>query len=190
MQPDELSARRLTQRKHTIPGTQRRAGLAFASGITGHTILLPHSGKICEKSISPAISQRQLLGPIVPVFSVSFLCNEFQIENHLAKTDVTLVRENQSCERSPAPLPAIRRNLKRTSCVTITRSNAVASESSSSSGSLFVLSSVAARMSALPLAWRENRRSHGRCQPGAQVQWTWFIPTQNFDSIRGYARIG
>lgn len=49
MQTDELSARRLTQGKRTIPGTLRRADLAFANVVTGHTILLPHAGKNCGK---------------------------------------------------------------------------------------------------------------------------------------------
>jgi hypothetical protein len=49
MQAHELSARRLAQRKHTIPGALRRADRAFTPVIAGHIILLPHAGKICEE---------------------------------------------------------------------------------------------------------------------------------------------
>jgi hypothetical protein len=49
MEADELSARRLAQGKRTIPGALWHAKLAFASAITGHTILLPQAGKLCEE---------------------------------------------------------------------------------------------------------------------------------------------
>jgi hypothetical protein len=49
MQADELSARRLAQGKDTIPGALRGAERVFASVNTGHTILLPHREKNCEK---------------------------------------------------------------------------------------------------------------------------------------------
>jgi len=49
MQGDEVGARRLTQGKHTVPGTLRRAALAFGLVVNGHTILLPHLRKVCGK---------------------------------------------------------------------------------------------------------------------------------------------
>jgi hypothetical protein len=49
MQGDQMRARRLTQGKHTVSGALWRAELAFGRVINGHTILLPHPGKVCEK---------------------------------------------------------------------------------------------------------------------------------------------
>jgi hypothetical protein len=50
---DEVEARRLTQGKHTVPGTLRRAALAFGLVVNDHTILLPHLRKVCGKVRSP-----------------------------------------------------------------------------------------------------------------------------------------
>ena len=49
MQGHEVGAGLFLQGKRIVPGTLRRAELAFGLLINGHTLLLPHSGKVCEK---------------------------------------------------------------------------------------------------------------------------------------------
>src|SRR6185369_12063727 len=57
---DEVRARRLTQGKHTVPGTLRRAALAFGLVVNGHTILLPRLRKVCVSFIRVFLQDRTM----------------------------------------------------------------------------------------------------------------------------------